>query len=266
MRRCLGWIMVIVLFPAMIFAGDVFVAFDWTGIDPMPQYVRYQIDGQSEGNWISADATAGGMIVNVQRDSDHVVYVQASYDGILFGSASSLTIPVLVSAPALSVETKDSQAVSTAEEPVAATETSTSDKEVAVADTSADLNKAGSFISLDGSFVLYDKEGVYSKALAGSFNQDFFLKQSDFGIGYSIGAFWDKPLVFGLKLGPEIAYRIGRVHLMLGGGVMGDMDAATHNSITMSAYGEAGLRFAITKGFGIGAKFTFVYSFANFPF
>lgn len=261
------WTFVLVILiaavPASLIAGDVFVSFDWTGISPVPTYLRYQVDGQADGSWTAGDASASGILLNLDETASHTVYVQASYDGILYGKSSSVAIAAAASESASS-SSASAESV-TAEEPASSVEEpmqAAVEKTEAVSNTKSSLQ---SMISLDGSFVMYKTGSGHSKALAGTFSQDFFKEGKNFGMGYSLGVFWDKPLVFGVKIGPDFAFKLGKkFSLAAGAGVMGDMDVKVHDSINLSAYAEAGLRFAFTDGFAIGAKFTYVYPFKSF--
>jgi len=251
-------VILIAAVPASLIAGDVFVSFDWTGISPVPTYLRYQVDGQADGSWTAGDASASGILLNLDETVSHTVYVQASYDGTLYGKASSVAIAAAASESAPASAVSAEEPASSVEEPMQAAV----EKTEAVSNTKSSLQ---SMISLDGSFVMYKTGSGHSKALAGTFSQDFFKEGKNFGMGYSLGVFWDKPLVFGVKIGPDFAFKLGKkFSLAAGAGVMGDMDVKVHDSINLSAYAEAGLRFAFSDGFAIGAKFTYVYPFKSF--
>ena len=251
-------VILIAAVPASLIAGDVFVSFDWTGISPVPTYLRYQVDGQADGSWTAGDASASGILLNLDETVSHTVYVQASYDGTLYGKASSVAIAAAASESAPASAVSAEEPASYVEEPMQAAV----EKTEAVSNTKSSLQ---SMISLDGSFVMYKTGSGHSKALAGTFSQDFFKEGKNFGMGYSLGVFWDKPLVFGVKIGPDFAFKLGKkFSLAAGAGVMGDMDVKVHDSINLSAYAEAGLRFAFSDGFAIGAKFTYVYPFKSF--
>lgn len=267
-------VFIMMTLPFAAFAQDVYVAFDWSGVDVVPQYLRYQLDGVDDGGWIPCDPSAEGLLLSLDGAA-HMVYVQASYDGVIYGNASVAEIAA-----------EDGSAVTAGDAAVSGQGAAAGASADADADADADagavsgagaasdgdaVREAGgkaavrSLAGLNGSFCLYKTGTGVSKCLALDFTHDFFINQSSLGLGYSIGVLWDKPLVFGLKAGVDAVYLSGRSLLSLGGGVMGDMDVQARDAVTLSAYWDVGLRFAVTERFAIGAKFTYFYSLKDFP-
>lgn len=265
-------VFIMMTLPFAAFAQDVYVAFDWSGVDVVPQYLRYQLDGVDDGGWIPGDPSAEGLLLSLDGAA-HMVYVQASYDGVIYGNAS---VAEIAAEDGSAVAAGDAAA---SERGVAAAAGASADAGVdsdaasgagAASDGDAVREAGGkaavrSLAGLNGSFCLYKTGTGVSKCLALDFTHDFFIKQSSLGLGYSIGVLWDKPLVFGLKAGVDAVCLSGRSLLSLGGGVMGDMDVQARDAVTLSAYWDVGLRFAVTERFAIGAKFTYFYSLKDFP-
>lgn len=270
-------IFIMMALPFAVLARDVYVSFDWSGVDVVPQYLRYQIDGVDDGGWVPCDPDAEGLLLSLDGAA-HMVYVQASYDGVIYGKASVAEIaPEAGSAVALgdaaaSGRGAAAEAVASAgSEADSGADSDAYSSDADVASVAGASQEAGgkaavrSMASLNGSFCLYKTGTDVSKCLALDFTHDFFFNQSSLGLGYSIGVLWDRPLVFGLKVGADAAYLSGRSALSLGGGVMADMDVQARDAVTLSAYWDVGLRFAVTERFAIGAKFTYVYSLKDFP-
>lgn len=255
--------------PFALLAQDVYVSFDWSGVDVVPQYLRYQIDGVDDEGWVPCDPGAEGLLLSLD-EAAHMVYVQASYDGVIYGNASVAEIAAeagsaVAAGDAVSGQGAAAEAVALADSDAKVASVAGAASDAGAAQGAGGKAAVRSMASLNGSFCLYKTGTGVSKCLALDFTHDFFINQSSLGFGYSIGVLWDKPLVFGLKVGADAAYLSGRSALSLGGGVMADMDVQARDAVTLSAYWDVGLRFAVTERLAIGAKFTYFYSLKDFP-
>ena len=242
-KRTAAFLLVLIAASAMVFAADIFVSFDWTGVENVPQYLRYQVDGQEDGLWIACDSSVPGILITVDENADHTVYVQASYDGTIWSVSAEAfyAAAVAVSEPA-------------AEPEVATTEA------VAEVEAEAPAEKKGTYgiTSFDFAGALYQTQSGLSKALSISYARDYFSGNSKVGAGFVLGLFWDKPMTLGFKFGGEVAYKLGLIGFAAGIGGMVDMNVLTHDALTFSFVGEAGLRLYANNDFSIGAKINYI--------
>lgn len=79
-----------------ISAGTVDITWKWTVNDPAVTTFRYQVDGEEPENWNYVDRSVlSHAIRGVDGNVDHVLFLQQSYDGLLWSEsavASSLVV------------------------------------------------------------------------------------------------------------------------------------------------------------------------------
>ena len=90
MKRVLLATIVLLISAFALCAAEADVTWVWFENDPDVQYYRYQIDGEDEDKWTVVDFTVNEITVTLDVSVLHTLYLQQSYDGILW-SASSFT-------------------------------------------------------------------------------------------------------------------------------------------------------------------------------
>lgn len=236
--------LIVLMVPCALFAKDYFITYDWSSIQNIPTYVRYQVDG---GDWIESDTT--GVLLSLDETVDHVVNVSTSYDGVIYGQPSVVNIP------------KTEAIAEEAELPVVGKEEYSEPTEVAK--KAKNIN-----IALSGQIV-FSKN--YGKSLAGDFSQVFTLGKSRFALGYSVGGFVDltraagkiKINSFGAQLGLQTTFKINTgLHAVLTAGALAALP--TKKQLDLNAYASAGLIIVLNDVLALGLKATYVHPIKSF--
>lgn len=90
MKRTIAIIVMLVSVLACIFAYEGTVTWTWYENDPKVEYYRYQIDGQNDDGWTVLDKYAYEVSVLLDVSVLHTLYLQQSYDGILWSESSAV--------------------------------------------------------------------------------------------------------------------------------------------------------------------------------
>lgn len=142
--------LVLFLICSPVFAVSGIVTWNWYENDPLVRYFRYQVDGENDDNWTLVDNSVYEVAVELDVSVPHTLYLQQSYDGIIWSVSSSV----------------DSQAhVAAEEEPAAETEPVSEEPEETVEKAPA-------------------AEPVEEKAPVAEIPAYIPKKYLDFGIGY----------------------------------------------------------------------------------
>ena len=70
-------------------ARDGIVTWMWFENDPMVGYYRYQVDGEDEDGWTVVDRSVTEVALELDVSVVHTLYLQQSYDGVLWSPNSS---------------------------------------------------------------------------------------------------------------------------------------------------------------------------------
>lgn len=70
-------------------ARDGIVTWMWFENDPMVGYYRYQVDGEDEDGWTVVDWSVTEVSIELDVSVVHTLYLQQSYDGIVWSPSSS---------------------------------------------------------------------------------------------------------------------------------------------------------------------------------
>ena len=88
MKKTLLIAILLFAFAFALSALEAEVTWVWFENDPDVQYYRYQIDGEDEDNWTVVDFFVNEVTVTLDVSEMHVLYLQHSYDGIVWSESS----------------------------------------------------------------------------------------------------------------------------------------------------------------------------------
>jgi hypothetical protein len=96
MKRFAAVLFVILVSVSFAGAEDGIVTWTWYENDPGVEYYRYQIDAQEPDRWTVVDWSVTEVSVTLDVSVVHTLYLQQSYDGILWSGSSSTDSEVFV--------------------------------------------------------------------------------------------------------------------------------------------------------------------------
>ena len=89
MKKVLLAAIILLVSAVSLAAAEADVTWVWFENDPDVQYYRYQIDGEDEDNWTVVDFLVNEITITLDVSEPHTLYLQQSYDGILWSASSS---------------------------------------------------------------------------------------------------------------------------------------------------------------------------------
>jgi len=96
MKRFAAVLFVILVSVSFAGAKDGIVTWTWYENDPGVEYYRYQIDAEEPDNWTVVDWSVTEVSVTLDVSVVHTLYLQQSYDGIMWSASSSTDSDVFV--------------------------------------------------------------------------------------------------------------------------------------------------------------------------
>lgn len=108
-KRALTLLALLFIVPAMLFATDVVITWEWMLDDPQVTGFRYQLDDENPDDWVvvSADETTA-TFQHLDGSKEYSLYLQQTYDGVNWSaSAVSIAYPLF-----------EDESVKTIEEPM----------------------------------------------------------------------------------------------------------------------------------------------------
>ena len=90
MRKLAAVFLILLFALSCAFATDGTVTWTWFENDPNVEFYRYQVDGEEEGKWTVVDWSVSEVSLELDVSVVHTLYLQQSYDGIVW-SESSMT-------------------------------------------------------------------------------------------------------------------------------------------------------------------------------
>lgn len=96
----------LIIIPAVAFASDVVITWEWMQDDPQVTGFRYQLDEENPDKWITVPSdTTSVTIQNLDGAMEHSLYLQQTYDGVNWSaSAISVAYPLYTEEPTAQVE------------------------------------------------------------------------------------------------------------------------------------------------------------------
>ena len=89
MKRVAAALFLILFSLSFAFARQGIVTWMWFENDPMVGYYRYQVDGEDEDGWTVVDWSVTEAAIELDVSVVHTLYLQQSYDGIVWSPSSS---------------------------------------------------------------------------------------------------------------------------------------------------------------------------------
>lgn len=89
MKRFAAVLIVILIAIPCAWAREGIVTWTWYENDPMVEYYRYQVDAEEPGMWTVVDWSVTEVSITLDVSVVHTLYLQQSYDGIMWSESSS---------------------------------------------------------------------------------------------------------------------------------------------------------------------------------
>ena len=89
MKRFAAVLIVILMTLSCVSAREGIVTWTWYENDPMVGYYRYQVDAEEPDMWTVVDWSVNEVSITLDVSVVHTLYLQQSYDGILWSESSS---------------------------------------------------------------------------------------------------------------------------------------------------------------------------------
>lgn len=89
MKRLAAVLSVILFSLSLAAAREGVVTWTWYENDPMVGFYRYQVDGEEPDMWTLVDRSVNEVSITLDVSVVHTLYLQQSYDGILWSASSS---------------------------------------------------------------------------------------------------------------------------------------------------------------------------------
>lgn len=96
MKRLAAVLLITLFSISLAVAKDGIVTWTWYENDPGVEYFRYQVDAEEPDNWTVVDWSVTEVSVTLDVSVVHTLYLQQSYDGILWSESSSTDSEVFV--------------------------------------------------------------------------------------------------------------------------------------------------------------------------
>ena len=267
MKRLAAVLIVILFSVSLAAAQEGIVTWTWYENDPMVGYYRYQIDAEEPDNWTVVDWSVTEVSVTLDVSVVHTLYLQQSYDGILWSASSSTDSEVFVEEELPQpVEEEPVTGEDFPEEPEVLEEPEEVEEAVPEEVPAEEGFKPLSQLDLGFRYMNFIPNQAGNKAVgvAASYSRTF-AEAGVFGFGIKTGLSADVPgnvfhgtdgnfLLAKLDVLGLVTARVGRCDLYMGIGPCACLAAGDYSYFTAGIAAEAGVRYHRTGklAFGIG--------------
>ncbi|MBO4409190.1 MAG: hypothetical protein J5775_00395 [Spirochaetales bacterium] len=261
MKRMIAVIVMLVSVLACVFAYEGTVTWTWYENDPKVEYYRYQVDAQNDDGWTVVDKYAYEVSIVLDVSVLHTLYLQQSYDGIIWSESSAADSEVFLEPEPVEEEPVPEEVVEPVEEPE---EVVPEEPVEEVPEEPVEIYIPKNTVDVGFGYMNYipDSAGAKNVGIVVSYSRPLFSwNVFDLGVKVNLALYANKNLILDIKntvltpyvdLMAQASFKVASsdIYLALGADASKILTEGTRYNLGLAA--EIGVRYHRSEKFTVG--------------
>ena len=261
MKRMIAVIVMLVSVLACVFAYEGTVTWTWYENDPKVEYYRYQVDAQNDDGWTVVDKYAYEVSIVLDVSVLHTLYLQQSYDGIIWSESSAADSEVFQEPEPVEEEPVPEEVVEPVEEPE---EVVPEEPVEEVPEEPVEIYIPKNTVDVGFGYMNYipDSAGAKNVGIVVSYSRPLFSwNVFDLGVKVNLALYANKNLILDIKntvltpyvdLMAQASFKVASsdIYLALGADASKILTEGTRYNLGLAA--EIGVRYHRSEKFTVG--------------